>query len=375
MQVNHSQRTSEKPFTPWIIAEENGKVLAGHCDCMAGLGETCSHVASLLFAIESGVRIRDSMTVTQKKAYWVMPNGVKEVQYAPVRDINFLGKKRSAAQLSSLNFRPSPSHTPAPFPGTTTSSSTPASPSGTARSATSVTPPTTPRTSKSPTPVREKTPTQEDTMAFLGKLALCKSKPAILSLVEPYSSQYVAESLDSSFPVCLSQIYKSENLNLNYLELLSIATNYQITVTEQQTAHVESKTRLQANSRLWFQMRAGRITASHFKSACRTNPAQPSISLIMAVCHPEMSKFKTAATNWGCEHEKVAISRYLNASLKRHHNFRVIESGFFICTSHPLIGASPDSLTECTCCSEGICEVKVRSMHSFFYQSNIHITF
>ena len=110
MQVNHSQRTSEKPLTPWIIAEENGKVLAGHCDCMAGLGETCCHVASLLFAIESGVRIRDSMTVTQKKEYWVMPNGVKEVQYAPVRDINVLGKKRSAAQLSSLNFRPSLQH-------------------------------------------------------------------------------------------------------------------------------------------------------------------------------------------------------------------------------------------------------------------------
>ena len=111
-----------------------------------------------------------------------------------------------------------------------------------------MTPPTTPRTSKSPTPVREKTPTHDDTMAFLGKLALCKSKPAILSVVEPYSSQYVPKSLDSSFPVCLSQIFKSENLNLNYSELLSIATNYQITVTEQQTAHVESKTRLQANS-------------------------------------------------------------------------------------------------------------------------------
>lgn len=38
---------------------------------------------------------------------------------------------------------------------------------------------------------------------------------------------------------------------------------------------VESKTRLQSNSRLWFRMRTGRIMASRFKSACRTNPAQP----------------------------------------------------------------------------------------------------
>ena len=56
----------EKPLTPWVVAECTGKILAAHCDCVAGLGETCSHVASLLFAIESGVRIRDSMTVMQK---------------------------------------------------------------------------------------------------------------------------------------------------------------------------------------------------------------------------------------------------------------------------------------------------------------------
>ena len=110
-------------------------------------------------------------------------------------------------------------------------------------------------------------------------------------------------------------------------------------------------------------MRAGRITASRLKAACRTNPAQPSISLIMAVCHPEMSKFKTVATNWGCEHEKVAISRHLSISLKRHHKFQVMECGFFICTSHPFIGVSPDSVVECTCCNEGICEIKVRIVH------------
>ena len=33
------------------------------------------------------------MTVT-KKAYWVMSTSVKEVEYATVKDINFIGKKR-----------------------------------------------------------------------------------------------------------------------------------------------------------------------------------------------------------------------------------------------------------------------------------------
>ena len=60
MLVNHSQRLSNKPLIPWIIAEPSGKIMTGHCNCVAGLGETCSHVASLLWAIEAGVHIRDS---------------------------------------------------------------------------------------------------------------------------------------------------------------------------------------------------------------------------------------------------------------------------------------------------------------------------
>ena len=116
--------------------------------------------------------------------------------------------------------------------------------------------------------------------------------------------------------MCLSQIFQSEYACLNYCELLSIASDYKITVIEQEAVQVESKTKLQANSRLWYQMHARRDTASRFKSACRTNPAQPSISLIMGICNPELTKFKTAATNWGCEHEKVAISRYSASTLK-----------------------------------------------------------
>ena len=33
------------------------------------------------------------MTVTQNKAYWVMPSGVKDVLYTPVKSIELLGKR------------------------------------------------------------------------------------------------------------------------------------------------------------------------------------------------------------------------------------------------------------------------------------------
>ena len=60
---------SEPPLTPWLISEGNGKILSAHCKCMAGLDEACSHIAATLFWIDTTVRIRDSKTVTEEKAY------------------------------------------------------------------------------------------------------------------------------------------------------------------------------------------------------------------------------------------------------------------------------------------------------------------
>ncbi|WAR16118.1 LOW QUALITY PROTEIN: hypothetical protein MAR_030712 [Mya arenaria] len=91
--VLQSQRLREKPLNPWIIAEGNGKVLSSHCDCMAGLGESCTHVAALLFAVGGTVQIRNSRTVTQEPAYWLLPTSLKGVTYNEVRNIDFSAAK------------------------------------------------------------------------------------------------------------------------------------------------------------------------------------------------------------------------------------------------------------------------------------------
>ncbi|KAG1671733.1 Chromatin modification-related protein YNG2 [Nymphon striatum] len=88
-QVLHSQRMSEKPLRPWIISEKSGAVKAAHCNCMAGLGEACTHISALFFSIDATVRIRDSKTVTESKAYWLLPSAMRNVQYKEIRDIDF----------------------------------------------------------------------------------------------------------------------------------------------------------------------------------------------------------------------------------------------------------------------------------------------
>lgn len=158
---------------------------------MAGLGETCSHVASTLWAIEAGVRLRDSMTVTQKKAYWVIPNKVKDVPYSPVRDIHFIGKKKSERIMSS----------PSPLLISSISSPSLASSSPSHHSLSS-------DEEEEHIPVPD--PSHSDMTGFYEELASLSSKPAILSLIEPRSSNYVPDLFDDELPLCLSRLLKHE---------------------------------------------------------------------------------------------------------------------------------------------------------------------
>lgn len=163
-------------------------------------------------------------------------------------------------------------------------------------------------------------PTVEEVKHFFVSLVSASTKLAILSLVEPYSSRYIPKSLDEGLPMCLSELHKSEYLQCGYGELLKLAEQCKIVVTPEQAQIVELKTRLQAKSPLWFRMRSGRVTASQFKSCSRTDPATPSVSLVMNICHPELMKFKTPAMQWGCEHEKIAHFEYTNIHASRCKN-------------------------------------------------------
>ena len=66
--VLHSQRTSEKPLQPWIVTEMSGKILAAHCDCMAGLGKACMHISTLLFYAEVTVRMQETRAISHNCA-------------------------------------------------------------------------------------------------------------------------------------------------------------------------------------------------------------------------------------------------------------------------------------------------------------------
>ena len=107
----------------------------------------------------------------------------------------------------------------------------------------------------------------------------------------------------------------------HHSSLLKVANETELHVTPAQVKAVEAKTRDQAKSRIWFRMRAGRITASKFKSVCYNDPANPSKSLIMSVSYPEVFRFSNEATKWGCQHEQLALEIYSHRS--KHENVKV----------------------------------------------------
>ena len=222
-------------------------------------------------------------------------------------------------------------------------------------------------TSTKPQRWRQQTQHQSniDLKSFYRELSKCGYKPAILSLVSEHAHNHIPKSSSPNYPKPLQSLYDQKFLKLEYTDLLSACSEVDIHVNADMVSAVESATRDQSKSKLWFKYRAGRITASKMKSACKTDPGLPSQSLIKTICYPEAFGFTTRATRWGCEHEKTAIDYYGKACKEKHDDFELNKSGLFLNTDWPFIGASPDGLINCSCCGKGAVEIKCSYCHRF----------
>ena len=78
--VRHSQRMNNPLIPIWVVAKEDGTILSAHClGCQASLGESCCHIASVLFYIEAWTRINGKIACTQVKCKWLLPSFVNKV--------------------------------------------------------------------------------------------------------------------------------------------------------------------------------------------------------------------------------------------------------------------------------------------------------
>jgi len=74
---------------------------------------------------------------------------------------------------------------------------------------------------------------------------------------------------------------------MTYAELLTVAESVflsDIIVSSAEIVELECNTREQYKCKLWHEQRVGRLTASVFHTACRTNILRPARSLIRKIC-------------------------------------------------------------------------------------------
>ena len=104
---------------------------------------------------------------------------------------------------------------------------------------------------------------------------------------------------------------------------------------------MEKETRKQSSSNAWFLHRAGRITASNMKAAERTH-----FSMILnSLCTLSYTSFIYFLTQMGMY-------------TKTHEGLDIAQAGLFVDAQQPYVGASPDGIVKCSCCSKGVLEVK-----------------
>ena len=124
---------------------------------MAGLGECCSHIASVLFCVEFWTRVNGKLSCTQVKCTWILPTYVKEVNYSRIADINFSSARKLKADLDKSLENLDPSN------------------------------PMQSQRQSTPIPTKIKKPSPDELGGLLASLSECKLKPVALSLVKPYS--------------------------------------------------------------------------------------------------------------------------------------------------------------------------------------------
>ena len=267
--VRHSQRMNDPLVNIWIITDSEGTILAAHClGCKAGLGESYSHTASVLFYIEAWIRINEKLACTQVKCSWIIPTYVNEVSYERVKDINFSSSKKLKENLDQkMNSLEDKAAKPAGNYCITSS-------------------------------YKAAPPSAKEIETLLTKFSNCKTKAVALSLIPAYANQFVSQS--RAVPV-VTDLFNTENHDMNYSELLKLCLNVNLDISDKQIKQVEKDTMSQAKGSGFFRHRAGRIGASVSGVAFHSNLAQPPQSCIKSVCS-NLYKLNTKAIKhgWRC---------------------------------------------------------------------------
>ncbi|KAJ8309890.1 hypothetical protein KUTeg_011755, partial [Tegillarca granosa] len=107
-----SQRVNDEDHTVWVCTtKDTWAIKSAYCSCTAGLGQTCNHVAGLLFRLESANKL-GTASCTSVPCTWNIPKGTGNIRQRLISEIKIKksrhGKdaKRPLVANEKLNYEP-----------------------------------------------------------------------------------------------------------------------------------------------------------------------------------------------------------------------------------------------------------------------------
>ena len=162
-------------------------------------------------------------------------------------------------------------------------------------------------------------------------------------------------------PPTLASLYDPKYKNLSHSDFQEACESVfkNLTVSVDEAKYLEESTRLQSQSTLWFNHRAGRVTASKFAAVSKASLNPPPTSLIKEIIGSKPFSLEgVPAIDWGRKNESTAREEYLKKAKEIHASLKYRSAGFHVNVEYPHLGATPDGLIECECCGLGIIEIK-----------------
>jgi hypothetical protein len=343
-----------------ILNSCDGSPVGGHCTCVGGLGEACTHIAGLLFSIEDFVSrgyktLPDDQASTDKLCRWIVPRGPRvepaRIRSVPVRK-HVPGRVPKTKLYHAYNYEPvNEENRPVDFLAL------------------------------------EKL--QHDLARDCPLVPWCAAiAPA---MVENYRPLTLARGASGSAADKLPDIIgQYDPLLIPACEVSVIGEDRPPTLADKakfcfaadgaelaskiswdssERTIIENTTRGQSKCTEWYRYRTGLITASTMHRVAtrvkvmergKANPATSSRANERLV--NDLVDGKTVIGNKHTAHgikcEPVAANEYFHEFAKHHRNAKWIDCGLFISEQVGFIGATPDGIVSCDCHGSRLVEIK-----------------
>ncbi|KAK6171766.1 hypothetical protein SNE40_018199 [Patella caerulea] len=330
-----SQRIKDESHKVWVcLKKESGAVKAAYCTCTAGLGQTCNHVAGLLFKVEHANKFGYT-SCTSQKCTWNVPKKSSVLEPKLISEMTIkksrhgtTGNKRPLVTPLKKSFQPVEVH-------------------------------------------NELDTLSEALFDVLPTACLFKGLPSLREqaiTVHPIVNPTVHPTVPIFDVNCYTQQYLTdkfkENCNTDFYSFFSTFFK----PTSEIIFHINEATLGQSTNSSWYSLREGRITASNFYAVhtrvqtlkkkhdnSGDEDIRPLLKKIMGYTklNPNLKPLK-----YGREMEPHAKLEYKSMYSDSHKNASYAECGLFLDICRPYLSASPDLLVECDCCGKGLLEVK-----------------